>query len=160
VHTNLFQWFRIGQDILDLENEVKELKRHVSTQENLVLELRNGVCIEALINETCNVVSPEPAYQDDGSLSSNSNPGEDSAPNKLDTHIDSLSEVLDALLTEHKVDGALAILEEEEKAFTEFEKTEDPSSPNCSPILAIVSRLILCIIVVNIYKKKNISHIT
>ncbi|GLJ21307.1 hypothetical protein SUGI_0391490 [Cryptomeria japonica] len=122
-------FFRIGQDILDLENEVKELKRHISTQENLVQELRNGVGLEALINETCSFISPEPGYPVEGSLFSISNPGEDLAPNKLETHIDSLSEVLDVLLTEHKVDEALAILEEEEKAFTEFEKTEGPSSP-------------------------------
>ncbi|KAH9318667.1 hypothetical protein KI387_020436, partial [Taxus chinensis] len=109
----------VGQEILDLEHEVKELKKHVSTQENLVKELRNGVYFESLINETCNVFSPELGYLEEG---------EDHSPNRLQNHTDSLSEVLDVLLAEHKVDEALVILDTEEKAFYECLKIEDSSS--------------------------------
>ena len=94
-----------------------QLKNHIYTQGNLVQELKAGVCLEALLNETCAAVYGEPGNFESGPLVGYSNSSEDPSLGDLENHSNNLCEVFDVLLAEHKVDEALSILDAEEGAF-------------------------------------------
>lgn len=128
MRSNYSAFVKISQEVLNLEHEVMQLKKHISTQGNLVQELKAGVCLEALLNETCAAVYPEPGNFEAGSLVGYSNSSEDPSLSELENHANNLCEVLDVLLAEHKVDKALSILDAEEGAFITYKKGESSSS--------------------------------
>lgn len=128
MRSNYSAFVKISQEVLKLEHEVLQLKRHVSTQGNLVQELKVGVYLEDLLNETCTVVYPEPGNFEAGSLVSYSNFSEDPSLSELENHANNLCDILDVLLVEHKVDEALAILDAEEGSLIKYQKEGYSSS--------------------------------
>lgn len=139
MRSNYSAFVKISEEILKLEYEVIQLKRHISTQGDLVQELKVGVYLEALLNETCTAVYPEPGNLEAGSLASYSNSTEDPSLSELENHANNLCEVLDVLLAERKVDEALAILDAEDGALIKYQKEGDSSSSEFLLYQSVVS---------------------
>eukprot|EP01018_Ginkgo_biloba_P030440 Gb_10716 [translate_table: standard] len=108
---------RISQEVIDLERELMELKMHISAQGSLVHDLMDGIYLEALSSETWTDTALGTVYLD-----------QDPSPSELENRTYYLSDVLGVLLSEHKEEEALAILDAEEKAFPDIQKTEALSS--------------------------------
>lgn len=96
---------RIFEEVEGVENELMELKNHVVTQKKLVKELIDGLYLEVLSEETIESIIEEHACIDSPQ------------PSELDLHINDVSETLDFLLLENKIDEALAIIELEDENF-------------------------------------------
>ncbi|KAK6940633.1 Exocyst component Exo84, C-terminal [Dillenia turbinata] len=97
-----------------MEKELMILKNHVSTQQRLVKDLMGGIYLKALSDESVDqLISLEPVCT------------ESSPPSKLEIHINDISETLDILLSEHRLDEALDILQMEAEAFEELQLEEN-----------------------------------
>ncbi|KAF5930506.1 hypothetical protein HYC85_031379 [Camellia sinensis] len=108
-HKNIFSnysaFLRIFKELEGMEKELMQLKQHVSTQKRLVKELVDGICLKVLSNETVDLIIEEPIRV------------EPSPQSILESHADDVSEALDILLSERRLDEALAILELEDGVF-------------------------------------------
>lgn len=94
---------RILEEVEGVENELMKLKNHVLTQKRLVKELIDGVYLEVLSEETIESIIEEPVCIDPPQ------------PSELEAHINDVSETLDLLLSENRIDEALAIIEVEDE---------------------------------------------
>jgi hypothetical protein len=92
-----------------MEKELIKLKTQVSTQKGLVKELIDGVYLKLLSEETMESIIEE------------SEMDEPPPSNQLEVHIDDILEILDTLLSENRIDEAIAILETEEENFKRVE---------------------------------------
>ncbi|KAH9287978.1 hypothetical protein KI387_032095 [Taxus chinensis] len=117
VYSNHSAFVRISQEVTDLERELVELKMHISQQGSLVRDMMDGICLEYFSSNTWTDMSPRSAYLDHAC-----------SPSELEHHIYHLSEVLGVLLSEHKEEEALSVLEAEDKYFHEVQQKENSSS--------------------------------
>ena len=78
-----------------MEKELITLKGHISTHKRLVKELVDGFYLEAVLDEMKESVVDESEFDE---------------PNELEAHIGSVSDTLDVLLSENKIDEATEIL--------------------------------------------------
>ncbi|KAK9280602.1 hypothetical protein L1049_014296 [Liquidambar formosana] len=107
---------RIFEEVGGIENELMQLKHHVSTQKKLIKDLIDGIFVKALSEDTFEFFIEEPVSAEPSPLS------------KLEAHTHNVSETLDTLLFEHRLNEALAILEMEARTFQviQLEETSPP----------------------------------
>ncbi|KAG6748895.1 hypothetical protein POTOM_048833 [Populus tomentosa] len=112
-HRNIFSnysaFLGVFEEVKDMEKELMKLKTQVSTQKGLVKELIDGVYLKLLSEETMESIIEE------------SEMDEPPPSNQLEVHIDDILEILDTLLSENRIDEAIAILETEEENFKRAE---------------------------------------
>ncbi|RVW53636.1 Retrovirus-related Pol polyprotein from transposon RE2 [Vitis vinifera] len=95
-----------------MENELMQLKHHVSTQKRLIKELTYGIYLDLLSKETIESIIKEPVCAEQSPLST------------LEAHTIDVSETLDTLLSEYRLDEALTILEMEAETFLRMQLEE------------------------------------
>nr|POE57315.1 exocyst complex component exo84c [Quercus suber] len=95
----------IFEEVEGVENELVELKNHVLTPKKLVKELVDGIYLEFLSEDTIESIIEEPACIDSPQ------------PSELDALINDVSETLDLLLSENKIDEALDIMDLKDENF-------------------------------------------
>ncbi|KAH7517419.1 exocyst complex component EXO84B [Ziziphus jujuba] len=109
-HRNIFSnytaFIRIFEEVQSLENEIMQLKNHVSTQKSLVKELADGIYLNFLSDETKDPVI------------------EESKSAEPPSRIDNISETLDILFSENRIEEALNLIELEEERFQEMQFEE------------------------------------
>ncbi|XP_024019164.1 exocyst complex component EXO84C [Morus notabilis] len=112
-HKNIFSnytaFIRIFEEAERLENELVQLKEHLITQKQLVKELVNITCSEVLSEEIMDPIVEELVYS------------EPSPSSELEDHINNVSEALDLLLSENRMDEALDVLELEHENFQKMQ---------------------------------------
>ena len=105
---------RLSEEVVEMEHELVELRKHISSQGIIVQDLMTGVYREleewnqanADINDT-----PPDAEVDEV---------QDPLPNEMDDHKITFLEKIDVLLAENKVEEAQEALEAEERNFPEL----------------------------------------
>ncbi|PIA45488.1 hypothetical protein AQUCO_01700782v1 [Aquilegia coerulea] len=102
VYLNYSTFVGIFQQVGGIENELERLRQHVSTQSFLVKNLIDGTYLEILSKESIDSIIEE------------SLDGEQSPLDNLEVHADAVLEALDTLLSEHRLEEALIILEMED----------------------------------------------
>ncbi|KAK6937739.1 hypothetical protein RJ641_031247 [Dillenia turbinata] len=117
-HKSIFSSYsafvRIFEDVETMEEELMLLRNHVSTQQRLAKDLVGGIYLNALSDETVDqLIYLEPVCT------------EPSSPSKSEIHSNDISETLDILLAEHRLDEALDILQMEAESFQEFQLEEN-----------------------------------
>jgi 16S rRNA G966 N2-methylase RsmD len=93
----------ILEEVQGVENELMKLKNHVLTQKMHVKELIDGVYLKVLSEETIESIIEDSVFIDPPH------------PSELEAHIDDVSETLDLLLSENRIDEALVIIEMEDE---------------------------------------------
>ncbi|KAK6264415.1 hypothetical protein QQP08_019044 [Theobroma cacao] len=99
---------RISEEVVEMEHELIELRKHISSQGILVQDLMTGVCCELdgwnWANADMNDTPPDPEISE----------VQDPLANKMDDHKKIFLEKIDVLLAEHEVEEAQEALEAEE----------------------------------------------
>lgn len=103
---------RICQEVKGMKNELIQLKHYVSTQKRLIKDLAYGMYFDLLSEEHIELIIKEPVFA-----------GE-SPQNMLEAHTIDVSETLDTLLSEYRLDDALTILEMEAETFLKMQVEE------------------------------------
>ncbi|KAK5784044.1 Exocyst complex component 8 [Gossypium arboreum] len=105
-HTNIFSnyssFVRIFDEVRGMENELMQLKGQVLTQKKLVKDLIDGIHLKVLSEETIDSVIQESEFS------------EPTPQSQLAVHINSISETLDILMIENRMDEAIAIIQRED----------------------------------------------
>ncbi|KAK4407258.1 hypothetical protein Sango_0306800 [Sesamum angolense] len=104
IFTNYSAFLAILKEIEGLESELLGLKSQASSQKRLVKDVSDRMCIGGLSEENI-----ESILEEDLNV-------QPSSPSLLETHTEDVSNILDTLLIEHRLDDALTVLEME----TEF----------------------------------------
>lgn len=106
---------RILEEVSGVEYELVQLEKHFVSHKKLVRELIDSIYPKVLSEETINST-----YEDhtDTVLS---------APSELKVHINTISEKLDILLSENRIDEALDLLESAEKYYHSIESYSSDS---------------------------------
>ncbi|OMO96642.1 Vacuolar protein sorting-associated protein 51 [Corchorus capsularis] len=106
-HRNIFSnyasFVRIIDEVEGMGNELKQLKGQVLTQKRLVKDLIDGIHLKLLSEETIDSILQESEFAEPTPLS------------KLEVHIENISETLEILMLENRMDEAIAILEIEDE---------------------------------------------
>ncbi|GLJ53454.1 hypothetical protein SUGI_1140130 [Cryptomeria japonica] len=128
VYSNHSEFLRIFQEVTDLERELMELKMHISQQGILVRDMKDSISLESLSSNSWTDMSPRSVYLDHEPSS------------ELAHHIYHLTDILGVLLSEHKEEEALSVLEAEERYFLEVQKEENISSSLLALYESILSK--------------------
>ncbi|XP_072987621.1 exocyst complex component EXO84C [Typha latifolia] len=118
-------FLRISEEVVEVEQELIELQKHVSSQGILVQDLMSGVCRELEVWNKFN--SKEPVAKQD--LQSELN---ELMNGNMKDHNVSFLETLDVLLAEHKTEEALSVLDAEEKKSSELNDLGEDLTPEIS----------------------------
>ncbi|WRX26565.1 Ribonuclease H2 [Theobroma cacao] len=122
MRTKYLAFLRISEEVVEMEHELIELRKHISSQGILVQDLISGVCCELdewnRANADMNDTPPDPEISEI----------QDPLPNKMDDHKKIFLEKIDVLLAEHKVEEAQQALEAEERNFPELKGSGDSST--------------------------------
>ncbi|PIN07070.1 Exocyst complex subunit [Handroanthus impetiginosus] len=116
IFSNYSAFLAILKEIEGLQNEILRLKNQASSQKKLVNDFSDGISFEVLFEETVEFILGETIH---GQLSSRS---------ILETHTENVSEILDTLISEHRLDVALAVLEKEGEFIQTLRSDENFSS--------------------------------
>ncbi|XVF40045.1 hypothetical protein PTKIN_Ptkin01aG0080900 [Pterospermum kingtungense] len=113
---------RMSEEVVEMEHELIELRKHISSQGIIVQDLMTGVCreLEEWNRENADNNDPVPNAEVDEVQ----NP----LPNEMDNHKKTFLEKVDILLAEHKVEEALEALEAEERNYPELKGSGDSST--------------------------------
>lgn len=116
-------FLRISEEVIEMEQELIELQKHVSAQGILVQDLMSGVCRELEVWNKCN--TDEVDASDDLQLSEIA----ELLYGKVEDRRVTFLETVDILLAERKVEEALLALDAEERCSPELNDLgEDPST--------------------------------
>lgn len=96
-----------------MEVQLMQLRHHVSTQKMLVKDFKDEIYLKITLDETAESIIKEPLFAE-------SSPG-----GMLMTHTESVTEILDTLILEYKLDEALEILEMEAETFQNMQFQEN-----------------------------------
>lgn len=118
---------RIFEEVEGIENGLMKLRNHVLNQKKLVKELVDGIYPKLLVEETIESVNEDSAS--DGLP----------PPTKLEAHINYVSEALDTLLSENRVDEALDILEMEDENFERLQFRKGSSADDLKLYSSVIS---------------------
>ncbi|XP_058094760.1 exocyst complex component EXO84B-like [Magnolia sinica] len=113
VYSNYSEFIRIMKEAEVLESELMELKKHLLIQRKLLRDLKNGIYLEILPEESTESYIEE--YSD----------SELCPLSQLETLTCAITETLDILLSEHRLDEALIILEREHATLQQIQSEED-----------------------------------
>ncbi|XP_050207793.1 exocyst complex component EXO84B-like [Mercurialis annua] len=116
---NYSAFFGIHEEVKDMEKELMQLKTHVSMQKKLVKDLINGLYL--------NVLSEEIIESADELIFDESFP-----TNGLEVHIRNVSETLDMLISENRMDEAISIIEMEQENLQKLHLEDEISSDSLS----------------------------
>ncbi|KAE8708837.1 Exocyst complex component EXO84C [Hibiscus syriacus] len=123
--TKYLAFLRMSEEVVEMEHELVELRKHISSQGIIVQDLMTGACREleewSRQNADTNETPPDPKVGE----------GQDPLLNEMDDHEKAFLEKIDVLLAEHKVEEALEALEAEEKNVSEL-KAGDSSTESSS----------------------------
>lgn len=114
VFTNYSAFIGIFEGTKNLESDLLQLKYQVSKQKGIIKDLTNCVLLKFLEEEKIET-NLENSLPDCTSLSS-----------IIDAHTNEVSEILDELLSEHRVDEAISFLEKEAEFFKDSQLAENP----------------------------------
>ncbi|KAF6172284.1 hypothetical protein GIB67_024906, partial [Kingdonia uniflora] len=109
----------ISEEVAEMEHELIELHKHVSSQRILVQDLMTGVCRE--LEEWNQVYGETSEAKEDPPVC-------DPLLNEVEIHRMAFLENIDVLLAEHKVEEALEALDAEEKSSSELNDSEKNTS--------------------------------
>ncbi|TXG75359.1 hypothetical protein E1A91_1Z022800v1 [Gossypium mustelinum] len=115
--TKYLAFLRMSEEVVEMEHELVELRKHISSQGIIVQDLMTGVCRE--LEES----NQENADTNDTPL----DPKVDDVQEEMDDPKKKFLEKIDVLLAEHKVEEALEALEAEEKNFSGDSSTQSSS---------------------------------
>ncbi|MQL89447.1 hypothetical protein Taro_022029, partial [Colocasia esculenta] len=118
MHMKYLSFLRISEEVIEMEQELIELQKHVSAQGIIVQDLINGVCHEI---EEWNKGTGESAVEE---VLQVCDLGDLFLSEKEDAKVAFL-ENIDVLLAEHKIEEALQALDEEEKTSVPATETGD-----------------------------------
>ncbi|KAG0481675.1 hypothetical protein HPP92_012533, partial [Vanilla planifolia] len=128
MHSKYLGFLRISEEVIEVEQELIELQKHVSAQGILVQDLMSGVCQElAAWNECERDENTENGFQNSEI--------DDILNGKIDEPKATFLETLDMLLAEHKVEEILLILDAEEKNNPELKNLGESPSNEASPYM-------------------------
>ncbi|XP_073140979.1 exocyst complex component EXO84A-like [Henckelia pumila] len=116
IFSNYTAFLAILKEVEILRGELVGLKHQASSQGKLVKNLINGTSLQVLSVETIEMMLEEPPNL------------EPSPASILETHTEKVSEMLDTLLSEHRLQDALVLLKMEGKFFQNLSSGEDISS--------------------------------
>ncbi|CAN4093202.1 unnamed protein product [Withania somnifera] len=105
---------RIFEGTKNLESDLLQLKYQVAKQKGLIKDLTNGTFLKFLAEEKIES-DFEDSLQDYTSLFS-----------IIDAHTEEVSEILDNLISEHRLDEAISFLEKEAEFFKDGQLSENP----------------------------------
>ncbi|WCJ28479.1 Exocyst complex component EXO84C [Euphorbia peplus] len=130
MQTKYLSFLRMSDEVVELEHELLEMQKHISTQRSVVRDLMNGVCSEL---EDLNHANGEidEAHQDGL---------ENLFPTGIDDPKAILLENIDILLAEHKLDEAIEALDAEERNSPYLKGSGDVSSTEASYKSAFLKR--------------------
>ncbi|KAK6780676.1 hypothetical protein RDI58_022860 [Solanum bulbocastanum] len=114
IFTNYSVFIGIFEGTKNLESDLLQLKYQVAKQKGLIKDLTNGAFLKFLEEEDTES-NLEDSLTDYTSLSS-----------IIDAHTNEVSEILDDLLSEHRLDEAISFLEKEAEFFKDSQLTENP----------------------------------
>ncbi|XVE88464.1 hypothetical protein DITRI_Ditri19aG0071600 [Diplodiscus trichospermus] len=119
--TKYLAFLRMTEEVVEMEHELVELRKHISSQGIIVQDLMTGVCRELEDWNRANADDNDTAPDAEG------DEAQDPLPNEMDDHKKTFLEKIDVLLAEHKVEEALEALEAEERNFPELKGSGDSS---------------------------------
>ncbi|KAK9268135.1 hypothetical protein L1049_010575 [Liquidambar formosana] len=126
MQTKYSAFLRISEEVVEMEHELIELRKHISAEGILVQDLMSGVGREL-----------EEWNQASGNINDDQQDPqicelEDPLPNKTEDHNMIFLENIDVLLAEHKVEEAIEALDAEERSSPDLKGLGDPSSTEAS----------------------------
>ncbi|KAK9014193.1 hypothetical protein V6N11_005360 [Hibiscus sabdariffa] len=123
--TKYLAFWRMSEEVVEMEHELVELRKHISSQGIIVQDLMTGAYreLEEWSRENADTIDTPPDPKVDEV--------HDPLPNEMDDHKKAFLEKIDVLLAENKVEEALEALEAEEKNLTEL-KGGDSSTESSS----------------------------
>ncbi|KAJ6889182.1 exocyst complex component EXO84C-like [Populus alba x Populus x berolinensis] len=126
METKYLAFLRMSEEVVEMEHELIELRKHISAQRILVQDLMTGVCRELEEYNSANgdIGDSQQDLQVDELQSS--------LPSDTDIRKEIFLENIDVLLAEHKVEEAIEALEAEEKYCLELKGPGDTSSMEAS----------------------------
>lgn len=124
VYANYAAFIRTSQEISDLEGELLSMRNLLSSQASLIRGLADGAQLDSLPNGTSNDLNV-PAFSE-----------EDLPHTEDETRVHALSDALDVLIAERRIDEALDALFEGEKLVAKFSDKEHTTS---SPLRLLLS---------------------
>ncbi|KAL3517724.1 hypothetical protein ACH5RR_020313 [Cinchona calisaya] len=116
ISSNYTAFLRILEDMEGLESELMRLKYQVVTQKRVIKDLTETISLKVLSEEVME------------SLLQESSNAQTSPPSLLEAHTEDVSEILDILLSENRLDEALSVLEMEDRAFRSMDFGQNFSS--------------------------------
>uniref|UniRef100_A0A2P2JTR8 Exocyst component Exo84 C-terminal domain-containing protein n=2 Tax=Rhizophora mucronata TaxID=61149 RepID=A0A2P2JTR8_RHIMU len=132
--TKCSSFLRMSEELVEMEHELVELRKHISAQGILVQDLMTGVCREL---EEWNRDS---TIIDDSMEDPQDNGAKHHLSSDIDDHKAVFLEKIDILLAEHKVDEALEVMDAEEKNCPELKGSGDTSTGESSYKSAFMKR--------------------
>lgn len=126
MHSKYLAFLRISEEVVEMEHELIELQKHVSTQGILVQDLISGVCRE--LDELNQDNGETRETEEDTQLFAFQEP----FVNELEDKKMMVLENIDVLLAERKIEEAVEALNAEESNFPELNGSEEPSSTKIS----------------------------
>ncbi|TMW87509.1 hypothetical protein EJD97_019872 [Solanum chilense] len=114
IFTNYSVFIGIFEGTKNLESDLLHLKYQVAKQKGLIKDLTNDVFLKFLEEEKTES-NLEDSLSDHTSLSS-----------VIDAHTNEVSEIIDDLLSEHRLDEAISFLEKEAEFFKDSQLAENP----------------------------------
>ncbi|KAK5826119.1 Exocyst complex component 8 [Gossypium arboreum] len=115
--TKYSAFLRMSEEVVEMEHELVELRKHISSQGIIVQDLMTGVCRELEEWNQENADTNDPPLD----------PKVDDVQEEMDDPKKKFLEKIDVLLAEHKVEEALEALEAEERNFSGDSSTESSS---------------------------------
>ncbi|KAL7211085.1 hypothetical protein ACSBR2_014045 [Camellia fascicularis] len=120
--TKYLAFLRLSEEVVEVEHELNELRKHISAQGILVQDLMSGVCRELdEFNGSSGDIQEAEQNLENCEL-------EVPLLNEAEGHEMMFLENVDVLLAEHKVEEALEVLDTEERSHPELKGSGDTSS--------------------------------
>ncbi|KAH0470252.1 hypothetical protein IEQ34_001810 [Dendrobium chrysotoxum] len=129
IYSNYSAFMRIFEEFEGIESEIMKMKNHVSTQNMLVEELMNSFHSEIILEKLENL---KDECVEDLDLD---------FPTWMETRMQNILETLDILMSEHRMEEALVVLEKETQNMQKLLKEKDGLLPIISPFAYAISEL-------------------
>ncbi|KAJ8758611.1 hypothetical protein K2173_000332 [Erythroxylum novogranatense] len=121
MQTKYFSFLRLSEELVEMEHELVELRKHISAQGILVQDLMSGVCHEL---EEWN---HDNATIDDSQQDIEINESRSHLPSGIDSKNATFLDNIDVLLAEHRVEEAIQAIDAEERNCPELKGPGDDS---------------------------------
>ncbi|KAL8547909.1 hypothetical protein ACS0TY_007281 [Phlomoides rotata] len=109
IFSNYFAFLAILKELEALQSELLGLKKQASLQKKLIKDVSDGISLPVFSEETINSILEETLLVQ---------------PSKLEMHTEKVTEIFDTLISEHRLDDALALLQMESDFFENLQSTE------------------------------------